>query len=205
MGEEEERLPDSEGVTQPRPTERGRIPSPPLPGSSARGRTSPEPALLLHQGGGIANVSQGSHVSLSACTCAFVPVCFGDKCRVQLFLEVPRRHPGSRKVGLGGGQRACGTKVLAQNQVKPGFSPPAALLQLRKPSRPPYQTEENPPTAWVPVQPCHVSTSTFGHMALLLWSSLCHVIVITSMAKCGIHVDIIERVEKHLNSRKSHS
>ena len=79
MGEEEERLPDSEGVTQPRPTERGRIPSPPLPGSSARGRTSPEPALLLHQGGGIANVSQGSHVSLSACTCAFVPMCFGDK------------------------------------------------------------------------------------------------------------------------------
>ena len=147
MGEEEERLPDSEGVTQPRPTERGRIPSPPLPGSSARGRTSPEPALLLHQGGGIANVSQGSHVSLSACTCAFVPVCFGDKCRVQLFLEVPRRHPGSRKVGLGGGQRACGTKVLAQNQVKPGFSPPAALLQLRKPSRPPYQTEENPPNS----------------------------------------------------------
>lgn len=55
-----------------------------------------------------------------------------------------RRHPGSRKVGLGGGQKACSPKVLAQNQVKPGSSLPAALLELRKLSRPPYQTEENP-------------------------------------------------------------
>ena len=174
MGEEEERRPDSQGVTQPRPTERGRIPSPPLPGSSARGRTSPEPALLLHQGGGIANVSQGSHVCV----------------RVHLFLCASVTNgcvtvgPGRCTAVSGGavGIQALGRWAwgVARRHQGPGSKPSEAWLlpssravRTQKAVQTTLPDRGEPPTACLPVQPCHVSTSTFGHMALLLWASLC--------------------------------